>query len=126
MFNRLWAFILILICGFNAVGVSGSAYLTEKEHESVSVVSHSETLQVATAAADTDGIGSAEHFPGDGHKGDCDTQQKSHICHLGHCTFLMTSVTGLVAPDRMVGFQNHADFSFLSADLSGPNKPPRA
>lgn len=125
MFNRLWAFILILICGFNAVGVSGSAYLSEKDHGSVSVVSHSETLQVASAT-DSDGISSAAHFPGDGHKGDCDTQQKGHTCHLGHCTFLMAVVTGLVAPDRMVGLQSHADFSFLSADLSGPNKPPRA
>jgi hypothetical protein len=125
MFNRLWAFLLILICGFNAIGLRGSAYLSEREHESISLVSHTDSILVAPSS-DTDGIASAAHFPGDGHEGDCGTQQKAHTCHLGHCTFLMTSVSGLVAPDLVLAVRNHSNFSFLSADLSGPNKPPRA
>lgn len=125
MFNRLWAFLLILICGFNAIGVSGSAYLLEKEHESVSLVSHSDSIQAAPSS-ETGGIASASHFPGDGHQGDCGAQQKVHSCHLGHCTFLMNSVSDLATPDLVLAVRNHSNFFFLSADLSGPSKPPRA
>jgi hypothetical protein len=125
MFNRLWALLLILICGFNALGVSGSAYLSEREHESVSVVSHSDSIQAAPPS-DTGGIASASHFPGDGHQGDCGAQQNAHTCHLGHCTFLMNSVSSLATTDLVLAVRNHSNFSLLSADLSGPNKPPRA
>jgi hypothetical protein len=126
MFNRLWALLLILICGFNALGVSGSAYLSEKEHESVSMISHSDAV-LADLSDTAQTIASATHFPDDGHDGDCGTQhQNCHTCHLGHCNFLMNSASGLVTPDLVRAIQNHSAFSYLSIDLSGPRKPPRA
>ncbi len=126
MFDRLWALLLILICGFNAVGVSGSAYLSEKEHESVSTNVQSDAV-LAGLSATSQTIGSATHFPDDGHDGDCGTQNPScHTCHLGHCNFVINSAFGLVTPVLVRAIQKHFAFSYISIYLSGPRKPPRA
>ena len=118
MFTRGWAFFLILVCGFNAISVSGPVYLSEKAQETAGL-----TFQMQ---ADTTPLATLGQTPSDKHE-DCESQHgDTHQCHLGHCNFLVTSASGLVAPDLIRGLHYLATTSYFSIDLSGPRKPPRA
>lgn len=127
--RRLWAYLLILICGFNAIGVSGAAYLSEKGEVTAAVFSLAQPDQQGTQAIEnavSTVITSHDHSSTDEH-GDCGTQhQNCHTCHLGHCQFLVTAASGFVGPDPIRSILNRTSASYLSIDLSGPRKPPRA
>lgn len=116
MLTRVWAYLLILICGFNAIGVTGSAYLSEQAQES-SLQSHSNVAQEPVLVA--------VHSEADGHK-DCESHSATHQCHLGHCTFIVASVNSLSFPHPVEGAHYFEVASLLSVELSGPIKPPRA
>lgn len=131
MMNRLSAFLLILICGINAVGVSGSAYLAEEKHaEAVSVAHHSEASELtfhSKSFQSPDVLTSHDHSDSEKHSQDCGTEHKGcHQCHLGHCNFLVSSSSGIIEPNLMSAIQNVSSVSYLNVDLSGPRKPPRA
>lgn len=118
MFIRIWAFLLIGICAFNAVGVSGSSLLSIKskdfvEHTLSQDISQAPILKLIDHDHTSDN---------DGHS-NCDM---THQCHLGHCHFLVTAVSKFLAPDLTRFTQILASVFYLSADLSGPIKPPRA
>jgi hypothetical protein len=128
--RRLWAYLLILICGFNAIGVSGAAYLSEKGQEATSMVSLPQTSYQDVQTTEATNLALITHShdtPSDHHGDDCGTQHANcHQCHLGHCNFLVTAASGFVGPDHTGLLQNRTSVSYLSIDLSGPRKPPRA
>lgn len=121
MFNRLWAYLLIVICGINAIGVSGSAFLSEKSLEA-------KVLTVSSDVHDSDlSLVSHSDHASDDEQDDCGSQHKScHQCHLGHCNFLIASALGFAAPDMVRSIQYFGAASYLSIELTGPKKPPRA
>lgn len=129
--NRLKAFLLIVICGINVIGVSASAYLSEKNHEAIisvvqpdqfSQASHSEVFQ------SLDVLSSYDHADHEGKEGkDCSNEDNGcPQCHQGHCGFLVASALAIVDPNLIGAIQSVFSIPYLSVDLSGPRKPPRA
>lgn len=119
MFLRLSALFLILICGANALSVSSADYMSE-QNEGIPLIhsASSDATHVATMTGDVST---------DGHQGDCaDQHSNCHQCHLGHCNFLVGSTSRLLTPDQAFSLNLPSLVRFVSADLSGPRKPPRA
>ncbi len=122
---RLWAYLLIAICGFNAIGVSGVEYLSEKDHEAAAF-SRIQPDDQTTDAANVEYLSYYDHS-GTDKLHDCGTQHKNgHQCHLGHCLFLVSNGSEFIAHRVLLGLHSLAIASYFSIDLSGPRKPPRA
>lgn len=129
---RFWSNLLILICGMNAVCVNGFAQSSENCPEAVSFVSpgvSAPSIDSTVSSSDSDHASlnaqNAEHQDSQGD--DCSSHQGNcHTCHLGHCSFLVPSVSGLIAPVLVRTVQTYSSFSCLSVDLSGLKRPPRA
>lgn len=126
MFNRLWVLLLILVCGLNALGVTGASHHAKKARDSVSTPSL--TVAALPEVSDSSQMSaSAIHLPADNRNDDCGTQHHScHSCHLGHCSFLINSPSNLISPNLLEVIQSHFAFFYISIDLSGSKKPPRA
>jgi hypothetical protein len=131
MKNRLCAFLLILICGFNSTGASGSfSYRSEKSSEPIAITQSPDFEEKSYQAGDVasaDNVGPAHHSDDDEQDSDCGSQHKNcHQCHLGHCQFLVASGHRFVPPNLTSWIQYLPAFSYLDIDLSGLKKPPRA
>lgn len=122
MLRRFWAYFLILICGLNAIGVSGEVYLSEKGQETTAIGFSS----VSGVQHQAPTLVNGEHSA-DSHHDDCGEQHKGcHQCHLGHCNFLVSGTGPFVAPELIQGVLLSSSTSYPSIDLAGFKKPPRA
>lgn len=122
MVSRFFAFLMLVISAMNAFNGGALAEVSSSGEGRASVVQ----LNVVQAGAPASVLASAHDDSNCHNEGCTERHTGAHHCHVGHCQFALMASAASVTPDLIQGVVAARETSYLSIDLSGPRKPPRA